>query len=60
MLHLRALACRDIEGLDRVEVVASQSSDVPPDGGVAAIVGRLSLDAAVTAAGRRHEAEAEQ
>ena len=58
-LHLRRLASRDIEDSEDVEVVASLWSDTPADGAVEGLVGRLSLDPAVTAASWSTEAAAE-
>jgi putative Mg2+ transporter-C (MgtC) family protein len=58
-LHLRRLASRDIEGSDKVEVVACLWSDAPANTVVEAIVGRLSLDPTVTAASWNNEAGSE-
>lgn len=49
-LHLRSLDSSNIEGSDRVEVNAVLSAQVRSDGAVEQIVGRLSLEPAVTAA----------
>ena len=49
-LHLRRLDSANIEGSDRVEVTAVLSAQVRTDNTVEQIVGRLSLEPAVTAA----------
>lgn len=49
-LHLRRLDSSNIEGSDRVEVTAVLSAQTRTDGAVEQIVGRLSLEPAVTAA----------
>jgi putative Mg2+ transporter-C (MgtC) family protein len=49
-LHLRELDSADIEGSDRVEIVAQAMSEKPRELALEAIVGRLSLEAGVTAA----------
>ncbi|MCX8134536.1 MAG: MgtC/SapB family protein [Roseococcus sp.] len=58
-LHLRRLANRDVEGAEEVEVVASLWSEGSSDAAVEAMVGRLALDPAVTAAAWSQEATAE-
>ncbi|WP_374546473.1 MgtC/SapB family protein [Rhodoblastus sp.] len=49
-LHLRELDSSNIEGSDRVEIVAQVTADKPRELGLELIVGRLSLEADVTAA----------
>ncbi|MGY6628903.1 MAG: MgtC/SapB family protein [Oceanicaulis sp.] len=49
-LHLRALESANIEESDRVEVSAALNADVRADSVLEQIVGRLSLEPAVTAA----------
>ncbi|NAZ35208.1 MgtC/SapB family protein [Rubellimicrobium sp. CFH 75288] len=49
-LHLSALTSENIEGSDRVEVTAEVTAPNTPSGVLEQIVGRLSLDPAVTAA----------
>jgi len=49
-LHLRRLDSANIEGSDRVEVTAALSAQIRVDSAVEQIVGRLSLEPAVTAA----------
>ncbi|MGY6533914.1 MAG: MgtC/SapB family protein [Pararhodobacter sp.] len=49
-LHLTALESEDIEGSDRVEVTAELSADGTSDTAMEGIVGRLSLEPAVTRA----------
>jgi putative Mg2+ transporter-C (MgtC) family protein len=58
-LHLRRLESANIEGTDRVEVTAAITADGRPDGSLEEIVGRLSLEPAVTAARWRVEPVAE-
>ena len=55
-LHLTGLESENIEGSDRVEVTAELSADGTSDSAMEAIVGRLSLEPAVTGARwqRRH------
>lgn len=48
-LHLTALAGENIEGSDRVEVTAAVNGEGVPPGALEQIVGRLSLEPAVTA-----------
>jgi putative Mg2+ transporter-C (MgtC) family protein len=48
-LHLRRLDSVNIESTDRVEVTAAVTADGRPDGTLEQIVGRLSLEPAVTA-----------
>jgi putative Mg2+ transporter-C (MgtC) family protein len=52
-IHLRRLDSSNIEDSDRVEVLAVLSADRRADGVLEQIVGRLSLEPAVTAAGWR-------
>ena len=49
-LHLTGLDSEDIEGSDRVEVTAEVSADGTSDAAMESIVGRLSLEQAVTGA----------
>ncbi|MFN3937493.1 MAG: MgtC/SapB family protein [Gemmobacter sp.] len=49
-LHLTALDSENIEGSDRVEVTAAVNGEGVPPGALEQIVGRLSLEPAVTAA----------
>jgi putative Mg2+ transporter-C (MgtC) family protein len=49
-LHLRELDSADIEGSDRVEIAAQVTSEKPRELALENIVGRLSLESAVTAA----------
>ncbi len=49
-LHLRELESADIEGSDRVAVAATLTSEKPREIALEYIVGRLSLEAGVTAA----------
>jgi putative Mg2+ transporter-C (MgtC) family protein len=58
-IHLRRLDSSNIEDSDRVEVLAVLSADRRADGVLEQIVGRLSLEPAVTAAGWRVETVAE-
>jgi putative Mg2+ transporter-C (MgtC) family protein len=58
-IHLRRLDSSNIEDSDRVEVLAVLSADRRSDGVLEQIVGRLSLEPAVTAAGWRVETIAE-
>lgn len=58
-LRLRRLDSSNIEGSDRVEVLASLSAEKRSDGVLEQIVGRLSLEPSVTAARWRVEAVAE-
>jgi putative Mg2+ transporter-C (MgtC) family protein len=58
-IHLRRLDSSNIEDSDRVEVLAVLSADRRSDGVLEQIVGRLSLEPAVTAAGWRVETLAE-
>jgi putative Mg2+ transporter-C (MgtC) family protein len=55
-LRLRRLDSVNIEGSDRVEVMASVTAEGRPDAALEQIVGRLSLEPAVTAARWRVEA----
>jgi putative Mg2+ transporter-C (MgtC) family protein len=55
-LRLRRLDSVNIEGSDRVEVTASVTAEGRPDSALEQIVGRLSLEPAVTAARWRVEA----
>jgi putative Mg2+ transporter-C (MgtC) family protein len=54
-LHLRRLDSANIEDTDRVEVTAAVTAEGQPDGALEQIVGRLSLEPAVTAARWRVE-----
>ena len=49
-LHLQGLHSADAEDSDRVEVTAALETDAQANDAVEGIVGRLSLDPAVTAA----------
>jgi putative Mg2+ transporter-C (MgtC) family protein len=49
-LHLKALDSENIEGSDRVEVTAAVNGEGTPPAALEQIVGRLSLEPAVTAA----------
>lgn len=55
-LHLTALESENIEDSDRVEVMAELNAEGSSDSGMEQIVGRLSLEPAVTAARWRVEA----
>jgi len=55
-LHLTALESQNIEDSDRVEVTAELNADGSSDSGMEQIVGRLSLEPAVTAARWRVQA----
>jgi putative Mg2+ transporter-C (MgtC) family protein len=55
-LHLRALDSADIEGSDRVRVLAEVQAEGRARPAVEAVVGRLSLEPAITAARWRHGA----
>lgn len=54
-LRLRRLDSANIEGSDRVEVTASVTAEGRPDSALEQIVGRVSLEPAVTAARWRVE-----
>lgn len=54
-LHLTGLESQDIEDSDRVEVTAEASAEAATDAAMEKIVGRLSLEPAVTAARWRVE-----
>jgi len=54
-LHLRELDSIDIDGTDRVQVTASVTGAEANSGALEQIVGRLSLEASVTAARWRVE-----
>ena len=59
-LHLRTLESSNVEDSERVHIVAELQSKVEASEAVEQILGRLSLDPAVTAARWREEALQEQ
>jgi len=53
-LHLQRLDSVNIEGSDRVEIIAALAADKHRNNAVERTMGWLSLDPAVTVARRRH------